>query len=209
MLPYKVCLCNDVLVGPDWLSNLLKPMKEDYKIEFVSSELLDIGHSHPFVNKANKFVKNSVFDNIAFDEIIKELNPLCKENTIQNVGGAYFPSFAMKRDTFNTVGPFDDKYEKTAYEDTDYVVRLHENFIKPLIVGNSIVYHFGGVTQHYLTVTDSNSFQQKNREYFMKKHNCTLDGYICSRSIFWDENGKVHPKLYTHNMGSKFHRMKE
>lgn len=74
--------------------------------------------------------------------------------------------FAISKEMWNTIGPFDEKYMEAAFEDVDYSVRAKR-------AGFSIVttplpfHHFGGKTRH--AIEGYKEKRKINREYFLEK----------------------------------------
>ena len=79
-----------------------------------------------------------------------------------------FVAFSLSRETFQKIGPFDEKFEVGGYEDTDYIYRLREKGLAYGIVGGSTLYHFGSQTlKGFKERGDAHAVRNKN--YFMAK----------------------------------------
>jgi GT2 family glycosyltransferase len=194
-----VVLNNDICVGKHWLYNLVKPLDDRQDLcHIATSEIIDKAHHSLLHNFFLPLLKKDTYREEIQIELSKfrdEFLRVSENSHIPNIEGGYFPSFAMKKSTFNSIGPFDENFEKTSYEDCDYLVRAKRLGFKPKIIGDSVIFHYGGVTQNFISTHDSNSFQERNKRYFMEKYAVNLDGYVCCRSMFFKDN-KLHDELY-------------
>lgn len=175
-------LNNDVILGYNWLSNLNKFFLNHPEAGVVSSHVVD------GLYKAEDIHANH-------DKWFEWTQNYYKEHDGKIDEGAHFCAFGVTKECLEKVGTFDTGFIKTAYEDTDYTLRTEKSGLKVLTTYNSVIFHYGGVTQTFITDHDGgNEFQQMNRKYFEKKHNVRLDGSICSRSIFWDKEDATNWK---------------
>jgi GT2 family glycosyltransferase len=175
-------LNNDVILGYNWLSNLNKFLLNHPEAGVVSSHVVDGLYKaediHADHEKWFEWTRNYYKD---------------KGDKVDE--GAHFCAFGITKECLEQVGTFDTGFVKTAYEDADYTLRTEKSGLKVLTTYNSVIFHYGGVTQTFMTEHDGgNEFQRMNRHYFEAKHGVSLDGSICSRSIFWDKEDSVNWK---------------
>jgi len=170
-------LNDDIIVSPNWLSNLLSFAKENPKA-LVSCHVLD----HPDYGKL--FEENDLEWGSQASAIMK------REWDVSEIG-MQGPAMCLSRELIEDVGLYDEGYKKVAYEDCDYVVRVTKKDRPSLIAHRSVVFHYGGTTQSYISRSEGSAHLVHNRAYFQRKWNVNLDNAICNRSIFWREGVRV------------------
>lgn len=85
-----------------------------------------------------------------------------------------FSAFLITRDTFYTVGPFDEAYFPAYCEDTDYHVRMHRAGIKAVKVP-LLFYHHGSQTLATAPPEERRFIEERatlNRERFRERYGC-------------------------------------
>lgn len=95
-------------------------------------------------------------------------NPEVKFTPV-NHGDGSFSSFLISRNLFKDVGLFDERYKPAYFEDNDYLERMHQKGYQPLVVSESVVYHYtqGSIKEgKRKDKEDYPIFMQKNLELF-------------------------------------------
>ncbi len=78
--------------------------------------------------------------------------------------------FAIRRETYERVGPLDEQYDIGMFEDDDYAVRLRSDGYRLVCAEDVFVHHFGGVSFGSLLSSDQfHELLKANRERFQRK----------------------------------------
>jgi hypothetical protein len=78
--------------------------------------------------------------------------------------------FAMRRETYERVGPLDEQFHIALFEDDDYAVRLRSLGYRLVCAEDVFVHHFGGVSLgSLLTSAQYQELLNANRERFRRK----------------------------------------
>ena len=82
-----------------------------------------------------------------------------------------FSCFLLSKDTYDKVGPFDEKFVPCYFEDGDYHLRMGKLGIKAITTTGAPYYHYGSRTQNsvYGGLCTPEQFD-KLREYLRSKH---------------------------------------
>jgi GT2 family glycosyltransferase len=174
-------LNNDVILGKNWLSNLNTFFANHPEAGVVSSHVVDGLYKAEDIHADH-------------DKWFEWTENYCKDTGSKIDEGAHFCAFGITKECLKKVGIFDEGYIKTSYEDADYTLRTEIEGLKVLTTYNSVIFHYGGVTQSMMTAQSGNEFQRINRAYFEHKFGVYLEGSICSRSVFWDKADETNWK---------------
>lgn len=79
-----------------------------------------------------------------------------------------FCAFTFSRHTYNSIGPFDEKFQIGGYEDTDYCYRLEKAGLRYGITGAAFIHHFGSQTLNAFKKS-GDQHGQANLQYFVEK----------------------------------------
>lgn len=79
-----------------------------------------------------------------------------------------FCAVVLPRSTWETIGPFDEKFLVGGYEDTDYAYRLRKAGLKYGVTGAAFIHHFGSQTLGEFK-RRGDKHAHHNREYFISK----------------------------------------
>lgn len=85
-----------------------------------------------------------------------------------------FSCFLIRRECWDRVGSFDEKFEVAFYEDNEYHVRMHRNGIKACCIGVPF-HHVGSATMRNADPEEQKRIgeqAQKNKEYFRSLFGC-------------------------------------
>ncbi len=87
-----------------------------------------------------------------------------------------FSCFLIRRECWERVGPFDEKFEGAYCEDADYHVRLHQASIEAVSIGMPF-HHYGSGTLKLAAPDEADRIRKqadRNREYFERKWGCKV-----------------------------------
>jgi GT2 family glycosyltransferase len=173
--PYVILLNNDTLVPRGWLDRLLR----------LFNEQPDVGMVGPVTNSAG-------------NEQRIELMGL-NENNFEEIAAAYvdrqervwftteklgFFCVAMRRMLVEKIGFLDEMFGIGMFEDDDYCIRAQKAGFSLAVVEDCFVYHKGSVSFRKLATKDYVELFNKNRGYFLEKHD-TLWTYTDIAFAFW------------------------
>lgn len=85
-----------------------------------------------------------------------------------------FSAFMIRRECWNTVGPFDEDFEGAFFEDNAYHVRMHRAGIHAVAI-DVPYYHVGSATIKNSTPNEQkriNSAFDRNKKLFFRKYGC-------------------------------------
>ncbi|PWI57890.1 hypothetical protein BM613_06650 [Sulfoacidibacillus thermotolerans] len=151
-------LNNDVIVSYRWLDNLLHCLYADCRhgavgpvsnavsgIQFRPQPYQTIEEYHNFTQDHN------------------HSNPEQWITTLRLVGFCLL----IRRDIYNEIGSFDERFGKGTYEDDDYSLRIRRAGYKLIVAADTYVHHFGSVTNRIdpeyrnVLVTNQQKFIEK------------------------------------------------
>lgn len=153
-------LNNDVVVTPRWLSNMLCTL---YSAD-------DIGIVGPVTNYASGGQKVDVawatleeFMDIA--ERNNQSDPI-KWREVERLVGL---CFLFRRQLWDIVGRFDERFSPGHYEDDDYCYRARKQGYRLFISGDTLIYHEGSASFVAKNPEGWNSLLDGNRQKFIDK----------------------------------------
>ena len=129
---FLLFLNNDTIVTPNFISEMIKVIKNDKKISICQSLLLKSDNS---IDSSGDFI----------DELGVCFNSKLKTTEVKEIFSARGASMLIQKKTFNLIGGFDEKFFAT-FEDVDLGWRSWILGYKSVLVPKSIVYHTGGQT---------------------------------------------------------------
>jgi N-acetylglucosaminyl-diphospho-decaprenol L-rhamnosyltransferase len=146
-------LNNDVIVSPGWLEGLLA-FAEEARFDVVSPAIREgeynydiVGYSRGFVEKMAGFTRPGVADGICF---------------------------MVRRQVFEAIGHFDEKFRIGQFEDVDFFRRAKAAGFRLGTTGRSFIHHFGSVTQDSIRKSRKvRPYEAENRAYYRQKWRLT------------------------------------
>jgi GT2 family glycosyltransferase/Flp pilus assembly protein TadD len=140
---YILILNNDVIVGPDWLENMVRLAESDPSIGLV-------GPRSNYI--AGPQVVSEVPYRISGGYREEGILPFAKEwqaaRALSACEFAFIKGFChlIPRRAFEKVGFYDERYGKGNFEDDDYCVRMRYHGFRALFANDSFIHHFGSVS---------------------------------------------------------------
>ncbi|MCX7966364.1 MAG: glycosyltransferase, partial [Syntrophorhabdaceae bacterium] len=164
---YLVFLNNDTIVTPNWLKSLIKPLAADPSIGIT-------GPLSNYINGRQRIDNCPVsFDNlqrIDFGRLVAYSTELSRKNKDRFMYTEVIMGLclAIRKELFDTIGGFDERFYPGNFEDSDLSMRIHKMGLKPLICMDAFVYHFGNKTFMHQEGGYSLAYE-KNLKAFMEK----------------------------------------
>ncbi|MGB3787500.1 MAG: glycosyltransferase [Phormidesmis sp.] len=155
-----VFLNNDTIPFPNWLSELVSPLKKDPQVGLVGSMLL---YADGTLQEAGGFVfKDGSGWNYGREGIPTD----CRYNFVREVDYCSGASLAISRSLWTDLGGFDTRYEPAYYEDTDLAFRVREAGYKVIYTPFSKLIHFEGVSSGISLTSGTKQYQLTNQSKF-------------------------------------------
>jgi GT2 family glycosyltransferase/glycosyltransferase involved in cell wall biosynthesis len=155
-----ILLNNDTIVPPGWLQRLLRHLQDP-----------SVGLVGPMTN----FVGNEARLECNYQSIA-EMENFAKEHTQLRDGEAADITMlamfclAMRRDTFEKLGPLDEQFGIGMFEDDDYAMRTRKAGLRVICAADVFVHHFGQAAFGKLIQTgDYDPLFDRNRQLFEAK----------------------------------------
>ncbi|MBZ4687982.1 MAG: glycosyltransferase [Clostridiales bacterium] len=174
-------LNNDTNVQKDWLKYLVDLIEKDEKIGIVGSKLI---YEDGRLQEAGGIVWNdaSGWNYGRLDDPDKPEYNYVKE--VDYISGA---SLMIRKDLWEEIGGFDERYVPAYYEDTDLAFEVRKRGYKVLYQPKSVVVHFEGISHGTDTSSGLKSYQVKNKSKFIEKWKEVLqkDHFENGKEVFY------------------------
>lgn len=143
--PCFVFLHDDTYTAPNFLENLIPHIKKDIFANFVQIEPPKF-HTTSVLQKPikNLGLNENEFDKNELDKFYYQYTPTLPYKVEPSPFGGFFMS--GYKESFLSVGGFDEEFQPYFYEDSDLMVRLHMVGYRFVLVLDSLVYHIGSLT---------------------------------------------------------------
>lgn len=150
-------LNNDVLVTPNWLSNMQKCLYSDDHIGIVG----------PMTNYASGRQQITMpFTSI--DDMVKRMNKH-EPNKWMKAERIVGLCFLFKRELLERLGLLDELFSPGHFEDDDYCYRARQAGYKLMIVGDVFVYHEGSYSFNKQGDQELQLLIERNKQKFIDK----------------------------------------
>lgn len=177
---YIFLLNNDTNVQPNWLSTLVQLIESDEKIGMVGSRLV---YPTAQQQEAGGIVWNdaSGWNFGRLDDPTKPEYNYVKE--VDYISGA---AIMIKKDLWNEIGGFDERYTPAYYEDTDLAFEVRAHGYKVMYQPRSVVVHFEGISNGTDLGSGIKRYQVVNNQKFLEKWKETLESeqYANAEEVF-------------------------
>jgi len=107
------------------------------------------------------------------DQYASEFTAACRTATRPGLLG---PCMLIKRDVFDAIGLFDERFSYGGCEDVDFLWRAQKAGITAAVTGSAFIHHFGMVTQNTVKRTESKAYPAQNLAHFHHKWGRTVRG---------------------------------
>ncbi|WP_434637382.1 glycosyltransferase [Sulfurimonas sp. NW7] len=166
---YVFFLNNDTNVQKDWLSTLLETIEKDKTIGMVGSKLV---YADGRQQEAGGIIWNdaSGWNFGRLDDPEKPEYNYVKE--VDYISGA---AIMIRKELWNEIGGFDERYVPAYYEDSDLAFEVRKHGYKVVLQPKSIVVHFEGISNGTDTSTGIKKYQVVNNEKFFEKWKDVLE----------------------------------
>lgn len=140
---YVLILNNDVIVGPDWLENMVRLAESDPSIGLVGPRSNYI--AGPQVVADVPYKSAGGYDEGGIESYIRTWQA---EHDLSACEFGFIKGFChlIPRRVFAEVGFYDERYGKGNFEDDDYCLRVRYRGYRALFANDSFIHHFGSVS---------------------------------------------------------------
>jgi GT2 family glycosyltransferase len=160
---YVLLLNNDTIVQPEWLSSLLGLMEKDGTIGMTGSMLV---YPEGLLQEAGGIVWS---DASGWNYGRLEQPDSSEYNYVKEVDYISGASIMVRRDLWEKLGGFDERYAPAYFEDSDLAFAIRKLGYKVVYQPKSIVVHFEGISHGTDLNEGIKSYQVSNRQKFIDK----------------------------------------
>lgn len=183
---YLLFLNNDTRILEGYLKPLIEPMEKNEKVGMTGSKLL---YPDGVLQEAGGIVwKNGAAANYGHGD-----NPdkpqYCYERQTDYISGA---SIMIRRELFEKIGRFDERFTPAYCEDTDLAFQVREQGYQVLFEPQSRLMHFEGVSNGRDLTKGIKKYQVENNRKFYEKWKDTLQDHFEENTQF--TFAKDHPQ---------------
>lgn len=177
---YLLFLNNDTQVQPEWLVYFFNIIEKDNKVGLIGPKFI---YPDGKLQEAGGIIWNdaSGWNYGKFDDPEKPEYNYLKE--VDYISGA---CILIKKELWNEIGGFDQRYSPAYFEDTDLAFEVRERGYKVLYQPKSRVVHFEGVSHGTNTSSGIKKYQNINRTKFLEKWKKVLEKeqFINGQNVF-------------------------
>lgn len=173
--PYFVFLHDDTYTAPNFLENLLPHLDTSTFCNFITIEPPLFGNIDSIYRPIKDLGKTyESFSSKSLNEFYYEHIKKLKNIVEPSIYGGFF--MAGNKDSFLSIGGFDENFKPYFHEDSDLMIRLNESGFKFKFILNSLVYHLVSQTSRAST-DECNSSLKITESIFIKKWKTTFEYY--------------------------------
>lgn len=160
---YLLFLNNDINVQPGWLLPLVTLMETDQSIGITGSKLV---YPDGMLQEAGGIIwKDASGWNFGWRD-----NPENPEyNYVKDADYISGASIMVRRDLWEKVGGFDERYAPAYFEDTDLAFQARSLGYRVVYQPKSVVVHFEGVSHGKDVATGVKAYQEVNKDKFLER----------------------------------------
>lgn len=157
---YIVLLNNDAIVPPGWLSRLLRHL-DDPQVGLIGPVTNFVG------NEAKISVPYKTWQQM---ELFSHEHCWANDLLISDIHMLAMFCVAIRRETFQKIGPLDERFGVGMFEDDDYSVRIKQAGYRTVCAADVFVHHFGQAAFGKLikSGTYDRLFEENRRQYEAK-----------------------------------------
>lgn len=157
---YIVLLNNDAIVPPGWLSRLLRHL-DDPQVGLIGPVTNFVG------NEAKISVPYKTWQQM---ELFSHEHCWANDLLISDIHMLAMFCVAIRRETFQKIGPLDERFGVGMFEDDDYSVRIKQTGYRTVCAADVFVHHFGQAAFGKLikSGTYDRLFEENRRQYEAK-----------------------------------------
>jgi len=167
---YILFLNNDTNVQKGWLSSLLETMESDDRIGLVGAKLL-------FPDGRLQDAGGIIWKDASCWIYGRWDDPEKKEyNVVRDVDYISGASLLTRKELWQEIGGFDERYSPAYYEDTDLALEVRKRGYRVVYQPRAEVVHFEGASCGTDERSGIKRYQRINKEKFFRKWEQTLKG---------------------------------
>lgn len=157
---YLVLLNNDTVVTRGWLSTLIRHLHR----------MPDVGLVGPVTNEIGNEAKVSVgYADLAAMPAWAARFTREHADRLRSMTMLAMFCVAMRRTTFEELGPLDERFEIGMFEDDDYARRMHQRGYRVVVAMDAFVHHVGGASFKRLDDARYRELFERNRRAYERK----------------------------------------
>ena len=171
---YILFLNNDTQVQEGWLSSLVELMERDESIGMAGSKLV-------YPDGRLQEAGGIIWDDGSAYLYGHGGNPLdCEYNYVKEVDYISGASIMIRRELWQEIGGFDERYAPAYYEDSDLAFAVRRAGKKVVYQPASVVIHFEGISNGTSVTSGVKKYQVRNRKRFYEKWKSILRAEQCA-----------------------------
>lgn len=157
---FILILNNDIIVGPDWLENMVRLAETDPTIGLVGP-------------RSNYIAGPQIVPDVPYkaeSEIQGFISKWQAEHAMSAAEFGFIKGFChlIPRRVFAKVGFYDERFGKGNFEDDDYCMRVHCHGFRALMANDSFIHHYGSVSFNQESV-DWQALMIENQKKYQEK----------------------------------------
>jgi len=173
---YLVFLNNDTEVQPGWLDELVHTADSDHRIGLVGAKLV---YPDGRLQECGSIVWR---DGTGWNYGRGADPDLPQYQVVRDVDYCSGAALLVRRDLFERVGGFDDRFAPAYFEDTDLAFAIRAAGHRTVVQPRAVVVHHEGISHGTDVTSGTKRFQELNRAAFVEKWTEALSGHLAAAS---------------------------